>query len=263
MGFDTEKSFTMAERLKQLREEKGLSHEKLSKALYEQYGVKISSDSLINYEVADAGHAKAYKNQGMRVEYLRCLADFFGVSADYLLGITGIRSQDADIKMVSEKTGLSEKNASILCNAKRLYEIMHGPQLQENKIKQRLIHDLAENLDFLDMLEACSPTELAAQQVFIWGFYAHKYVNDLLDAYTSAFSFMDNYAALSQFGTSFIDYSKFSEDEFNNAAHIIHAGRMQILSPAEYAQFKSAEIAKAIDFFFREKYGKEIPDGND
>lgn len=86
MGFDIEKSFIMAERLKQLREEKGLSHEKLSKALFDQYGVKISSDSLINYEVADAGHTKAYKNQGMRVEYLRCLADFYGVSADYILG---------------------------------------------------------------------------------------------------------------------------------------------------------------------------------
>lgn len=108
MGFDIEKSFIMAERLKQLREGKGLSHEKLSKALSDQYGVKISSDSLINYEVANADHTKAYKNQGMRVEYLRCLADFYGVSSDYILGMSDVKTQDSDIKELVAKTGLSE-----------------------------------------------------------------------------------------------------------------------------------------------------------
>lgn len=83
-----EKSFTMAQRLKQLREGMGLSHEKLSKTLLDRYDVKISSDSLINYEVTDENHAKALKNQGMCVKYLRSLADFYGVSADYILGRT-------------------------------------------------------------------------------------------------------------------------------------------------------------------------------
>ena len=114
MGFDSEKSFVMAERLKQLREGKGLSHEKLSKALFEQYGVKISSDSLINYEVADANHTKALKNQGMRVEYLRCLADFYGVSANYLLGLTGIKSPNCDIQAAVQYTGLSEESIRLL-----------------------------------------------------------------------------------------------------------------------------------------------------
>lgn len=114
MGFDNEKSFVMAERLKQLRESKGLSHEKLSKALLDQYGVKISSDSLINYEVADSCHTKAYKNQGMRVEYLRCLADFYDVSTDYLLGITNTKSNDASVQKMVSLTGLSEQSIEYL-----------------------------------------------------------------------------------------------------------------------------------------------------
>lgn len=115
MGFDTEKSFIMAERLKQLREEKGLSHEKLSKALFDQYGVKISSDSLINYEVADADHTKAYKNQGMRVEYLRCLADFYGVSADYILGQI---NDPCRAPSAIDDLGLSEKAVRWLADLK-------------------------------------------------------------------------------------------------------------------------------------------------
>lgn len=106
----------MAERLKQLREGRGLSHDKLSKALADQYGVKISPDSLINYEVADANHTKAYKNQGMRVEYLRCLADFYQVSADYLLGLSPNPTNDKDLDAVCKYTGLSESSIYRLRN---------------------------------------------------------------------------------------------------------------------------------------------------
>lgn len=88
MAADKSKSLIMAQRLKNLRTERGLSHESLRKALMEKYEIDISIDSLKNYEVSKAQHAKAYKNEGMRVEYLRCLADFYGVSSDYLLGFS-------------------------------------------------------------------------------------------------------------------------------------------------------------------------------
>lgn len=86
-----EQSLKMASRLKELRKESGLSHQKLSEAIAERYGVKISKDSLINYEVADPNHSRAYKNLGMRVEYIWCLADFFNVSCEYLTGVSPIR----------------------------------------------------------------------------------------------------------------------------------------------------------------------------
>lgn len=109
-----EKSFIMAERLKRLREENRYSHEKLSNALINQYGIKISPDSLMNYEVSVSHHTKAGKNQGMRVEYLRCLADFYNVSTDYLLGLSNVKTPSTDLQAVVAYTGLSEDNVATL-----------------------------------------------------------------------------------------------------------------------------------------------------
>lgn len=88
MSFDGNKSFIIAQRLRALRTQRGFSYESLSKTLAERYGIDISVDSLKNYEVITAHHKKAYKNLGMRVEYLWAFADFYEVSADYLLGRT-------------------------------------------------------------------------------------------------------------------------------------------------------------------------------
>lgn len=114
MGPDKSKSLIMAHRLKDLRTEKGLSHESLRKALMDKYGIDISVDSLKNYEVSKIPHAKAYKNEGMRVEYLRCLANFYGVSSDFILGVTDIRSSNKGVQCIIKNTGLSEHSANVL-----------------------------------------------------------------------------------------------------------------------------------------------------
>lgn len=101
-------SLKMAERLKQLRESRKLSHQKLSEAIEQRYGVKISKDSLINYEVTDEHHTKAYKNEGMNMKYICCLANFFCVSTDYLLGTSDTRNIDTQ-KITALQLGLSEK----------------------------------------------------------------------------------------------------------------------------------------------------------
>lgn len=257
MGFDSEKSFVMAERLKQLREEKGLSHEKLSKTLFDQYGVKISSDSLMNYEVADKNHTKAYKNQGMRVEYLRCLCDFFKVSTDYLLGISNVRSIDADIKMVSEITGLTEKNAAVLCNARRLNKLLDDPLLQKNEIIRNLGNDLAKKLSVQDRIEPGDEFGFIARLISTWGSNAYIFVNDLLDAYTSNFILMDSYTSMLQLGTKSINLDGIEAEDFNKASSIISSSRFIVLDPSEYVYFKSGEISKAIDFFLTGKYGHD------
>ena len=82
-----DRSLVMAERLKTLRLNKGLTHEGLSKVLQETCHVSISADSLKIYEIDKPEHSKARKNEGMRAEYVRALAMLYGVSADYLLGI--------------------------------------------------------------------------------------------------------------------------------------------------------------------------------
>lgn len=122
MAVNKQQSLTMAARLKDLRVSKGLSHEKLSKALREKYDIRISSDSLMNYEVTEEYHTKAYANQGMRAEYLRCLADFYGVSSDYLLGITDTKSADPNMQAAAVFTGLSEENLKLLNKYVRLRE---------------------------------------------------------------------------------------------------------------------------------------------
>lgn len=109
MSTDKLWSFVMADRLKKLRESKGLSHERLSSALSVQYGISISSDSLMNYEVSGEFHSKKYKNLGMRVEYLRYFSDFYNVSTDYLLGLTDTQSTNVDVRAASQVTGLMEE----------------------------------------------------------------------------------------------------------------------------------------------------------
>ena len=105
-----EQSFKMGKRLKELRESKGLSHEKLKKIMMEEYHIKISRDSLMSYEISDEFHSKAEKcpNLKMRVEYLNCFSDLYGVSADYLLGKTDIKNPDISVREICEYTGLSD-----------------------------------------------------------------------------------------------------------------------------------------------------------
>lgn len=117
-------SFTLGERLKDLREKRGLSHDKLKKQLNEKYGISVSRDSLMAYEISDETRAKASKfpNLGMRVEYLYCLADFYGVSLDYLLGKSTVPVPDGTVSKVCEYTGLSE-NAVVFLNKVSKYRI--------------------------------------------------------------------------------------------------------------------------------------------
>lgn len=110
MDVNHELSFTMAARLKQLREEAGLSHQKLS----EQLANTISRDSLINYEVISEHHSSSFKNLGMSVKNLYALAAFYGVSTDYILGLTDTRSPSADVQTACQTTGLNEQSINCL-----------------------------------------------------------------------------------------------------------------------------------------------------
>lgn len=60
----------------------------MSDAIKKQYGVNMSKQTLINYENAEEFSTKAGAAKGMSAERMATLADYFGVSADYLLGIS-------------------------------------------------------------------------------------------------------------------------------------------------------------------------------
>lgn len=133
----------MAKRLKELRKERNLSHIKLSEALREKYNISISKDSLIAYEVTSATHDKACANQGMRAEYLRCLADFYEVSTDYILGVTPSKSSDPEIRTAINCTGLTEENIVFLNNpSTAVGRPTAVPRL--NKLVHTLINDILD-----------------------------------------------------------------------------------------------------------------------
>lgn len=117
-------SFLFGERLKNLRKEHKLSHDKVVKKFQEKYNLKIGRDSLIAYEISDESRTKASKhpNMGMRVEYLYYLADFYGVSTDYLLGKTEIPTQNYTARKISEITGISIEVVEFFISQKAYYE---------------------------------------------------------------------------------------------------------------------------------------------
>lgn len=124
MKYDKKLSFVTSERLKKLRESRGLSHAALSKAIKQNCSEDISRDSLINYECQDEhSTSKAYKNHGMSTKNLLCLANFYGVSADYLLGLSDVKSPKTGIGDAVNITGLSEENVLTLSLAHQAAEI--------------------------------------------------------------------------------------------------------------------------------------------
>lgn len=102
----------VANRLRFLRESQHLSYESLRRQILNQYGVNISKDSLRNYEVSeDEYNTHAGKVSGMSIEKLCCLADFYGVSTDYLLHRTDMKSPDPSQQEACRYTGLTEDAA--------------------------------------------------------------------------------------------------------------------------------------------------------
>ena len=111
------KTNIIGERLKQLREKKGLSLEKLADELMERYGngetkTPISLDSLKAYEVSDENHSKYGNQKGMGLKNLIMLANYYDVSLDYLLGVEEETSHD--MNYICKETKLKENTISEL-----------------------------------------------------------------------------------------------------------------------------------------------------
>ena len=77
-----------------LRKEKGFPQAKLAKL------TGVTQQTLSRYE---KGERQA------SLDFVACAAKVFGVSADYLLGLSDVKSIKQDIKMACKVTGLSEK----------------------------------------------------------------------------------------------------------------------------------------------------------
>ena len=63
------------------------------------------------------------------------LSNYFGVSADYLLGLSNVRSVDADKRTISEYTGLSEEAIDTLSQLDMFRHIPEMPTAQKKQLE--------------------------------------------------------------------------------------------------------------------------------
>ena len=80
----------MGVRLKELRQEKGMSLTQLSEILKEKYGISVSTSQLMYYEKG--------KSEPRNKQVWKKLADYFGVSEGYLLGYSSVKNE-VDLKV--------------------------------------------------------------------------------------------------------------------------------------------------------------------
>lgn len=116
-------------RLKELREERGISQRELAEI------IGISKGAVYYYE--SDGRAPD-------IVTLEKISDYFDISADYLLGRTNARTKKPLLKSICDKTGLSDKSVLMLARLKK-----------ENNSRLRIINLLLEqaNSDIEDDYE--------------------------------------------------------------------------------------------------------------
>lgn len=119
MTYDEKQSQITKKRLMQLRKEKKLSFEQLSKALADR-GTYISHTNLKNYEISDTTHPLYGRTRSMSIEYLVGFADFYQVSVGYLLGMS--KSKKPEYHDISQQLGLSDEAIEKLIYRKELSE---------------------------------------------------------------------------------------------------------------------------------------------
>ena len=126
MLYDEARMALTKERLEDLRKEKKLSFEQLSKQLAER-GVNISHTNLKNYEINDPVHPLYGRTRSMSIEYLVAFADFYDVSVEYLLGLSNSRKKE--YHDISEQLGLCDKAIDELIQCKENSSSEEGQQL--------------------------------------------------------------------------------------------------------------------------------------
>lgn len=145
----------VSDRLKELREEAGYSHDRLSEEL-ESRGLRIASNSLKKYE-KHAYYTDITKNgeikrelysavKGMRIEFLCALADFYGVPTDYILGRTDSKSVDITEQAIFELTGLTPLS---IINLKKLNNSRMNEMIPQFRLSSVFDYMLSDNI-FVD-----------------------------------------------------------------------------------------------------------------
>ena len=118
-------------RLKELRQEKGMSLTKLSEILEEKYGISASTSQLMYYEKGE--------REPRNKQVWEKLADYFGVSEAYLLGYSSVKNE-VDLK-VSVLNEALEKLHVIKDNGPNLLDLGLATAIAEVESFKREIED--------------------------------------------------------------------------------------------------------------------------
>lgn len=140
---------TLGEKLKDLRNQKGLTTIQVCDEILKRYNYNLSNGKYNEME----GDAK--KDFGHKTFIY--LADFFEVSVDYLLGISNIPSPNIKIKAICKLTGLSEKAVKMLISTTSMslqqsLDLFEGTTISEIE-KEELYNGLG---DYPEQLSGCS-----------------------------------------------------------------------------------------------------------
>lgn len=149
MLYDEARMALTKERLEDLRKEKKLSFEQLSKQLAER-GVNISHTNLKNYEINDPVHPLYGRTRSMSIEYLVAFADFYDVSVEYLLGLSNSRKQE--YYDISEHLGLCDGAIKALIQCKENSGGQEEPKMyaQQDTV---ILNDFLTSMEFEIIME--------------------------------------------------------------------------------------------------------------
>lgn len=214
MLYDEARMALTKERLEDLRKEKKLSFEQLSKQLAER-GVNISHTNLKNYEINDPEHPLYGRTRSMSVEYLVAFADFYDVSVEYLLGLSNSRKRE--YHDISEQLGLCDTAIEALVHCKENSCHEEEPQMYVSK-------DTVVLNDFLTSKEFEVIMARIKQSLFTYYMYqlSHDGISTQIRE-ESAGKLEEAQKVLNVCGYCAVEYDLISQVHMENAIGILNA----------------------------------------
>ena len=250
MAYDCKRT---AERLKDLRKQKGISHDKLSMAIKEQYDVNVSKGTLINYENSEDFGVKAGSAKGMSAERLAVLADFYGVSTDYLLGISDSPSIRESIRIAQKTLGISADSAE------NLAKVAKAKRYPAAKLNPRRLGAA------LDLLLSSSALERIAESLYhLWAASENmraleQWSVEELKKPAAYNADMDCDAAFADYRLARLDITESIQALMDgDTTHFLSAQDAKALADSFYARLEEAERLQALeDAAAEEKFNEE------
>lgn len=175
-------------------------------------------------------------------ETLVKIADYFNVSANWLLGLPGPKSLDADVAKIMQCTGLSENSISFLktVNDVRIafneYLRLNRENQESSEAKQasQYLYNSISKLRFLDNF--CDDARALWDYACICSYFEPVLVDALLSAIQNSYKIIVDFSDLCR-----ADLAQWKHED-------------QLLSFDDYIRFKSGEIAKAIDRYLVDRF---------